>query len=261
MKLIAKLLLTATGVLGLCSLQALAQTTSYMGNGGTVFGGAIGNSTLTVTSTATTINFSLATTTSFTSNVLALYIDSQSGGFNSTTNFTDTTDNGRISLSGSAGSSRTVATFANGFNADFGIALGPTLGAGNTPFAGLYSLANNNSFGFVNSAGLTVNSSGTLLTFSVNRSDIGLSATDGFNFVASLISTTAFRSNETIGTSVTVPDSAGDAPNAGFTGSTTFANFDTYGTPVPEPATWLAGSLTLVIAACGLRRRSVSLVA
>ena len=238
------------GAFVLGAVGANAQTTAYNGNGASGFGGYIGGSTLTISSTSTAINFSLSTPSSFSSNGLALYIDSTSGGFNSTANFTDVGDSGRTVLSGVGNGTRTTATFATGFNADFGLSIQPN------NFAGLFSLKENGSFGFVNSANLTtaVNGSGTLLTFSVNRGDIGLGATDGFNFVASLISTSAFRSDETIGTSATVPDSIDNAPNAGFNGTQTFSAFDTYGTPVPEPTTWVAGGLTVLVGSLALRR-------
>lgn len=250
-----KFLSSAAVALVLSATNASAQQTSspYTGNGGTGFGGGIGNSSLSITSDATTITFSLTTTAAgFSGNGLALYIDSNAAasGFNSTTSFTYSgSDGGRTVLAGNSSNGRTVATFATGFTADFGIAIQPGV------YAGLYSLNSDGSFGSLGSANLTTN--GTLLTFSVSRSDLGLSATDGFTFEASLISTSGYRSNETIGTSVTAPDPSnlGTAPNAGYTGTTTFSNFDTYGTPVPEPATWAAGGLTVLAGAVALCRR------
>ena len=235
----------------LSTAGASAQTTPYNGNGATGFGGYIGGSTLTISSTSTTISFSLSTPSAFSSNGLALYIDSKGGGFNSTANFSDVGDAGRTLLSGVGNGTRTTAAFATGFNADYGVSIQPN------NFAGVYTLVENGNFGFVNSANLNTASSGdgTLLTFSINRADIGLGATDGFTFVASLLSTSAYRSNETIGTSTTMAGSTGGAPNAGFSGTTTFSDSDIYGTPVPEPATWAAGGLTVLAGALLLRRR------
>ena len=242
-----------TLVLNVTNVSAQQTASQYNGNGATGFGGGIGNSSLSITSDATTITFSLTTTAAgFSGNGLALYIDSNgtASGFNSTASFSYSgSDGGRTALAGNSSNGRTVATFASGFTADYGIAIQPGV------YAGLYSLNSDGSFNAIGSANLTTN--GTLLTFSVNRSDLGLSAAAGFTFEASLISTTGYRSNETIGTSVTAPDPAnlGTAPNAGYTGTTTFSNFDTYGTPVPEPATWAAGGLTVLAGAGALRRR------
>jgi hypothetical protein len=121
--------------------------------------------------------------------------------------------------------SRTLATFAPGFNADYAITLEPSV------FSGLFDLSNPANFPFVASGGLSGSGAGPY-TFSYTRASLGLGATDPVSFEGTLISTNAYRSNETIGTSVTVPGSGGDAPNAGFGGSTTFSN----AISVPEPA-------------------------
>ena len=261
MKNLHRFLTAAATLVALAPLGAFAQQTvsPYAGNGMTGFGGQIGNSSLTIANDATNpnqIDFTL-TTTGFGGNALAIYLDTNgtAGGFNSTTNFTDTGDVGRETLSGRGSNGQTVATFAPGFTADYGISLEPG------SFAGIFKLAENTSFTYVNSGNLDTNAT-TTLNFSVLRSDIGLSPTDGFTFEATLLSGTQYRSNETIGTSLTAPDptNTGTAPNAGFTGTTTFSSFDTFGTPVPEPATWLAGGL--LVAAAGWTasrsRRSVA---
>ena len=92
--------------------------------------------------------------------------------------------------------------------------------------------------------GLTnYNHTANTYTFDVSLSSLGLNQGDSFNFVGTLISETAYRSNETIGTSVTTPgDGSG---NAGFNNPQMFTDFDTYmTTAVPEPSTWLAGGLS-----------------
>ncbi len=87
--------------------------------------------------------------------------------------------------------------------------------------------------GFV--AGATPTSGGPY-TVTFPLSDIGVSAGGSFFFDGTLISTSAYRSNETIGPSITIPDNGGDAPNAGFNGSTTFTGENVYTTTaVPEP--------------------------
>ena len=219
-------------------LSQAASAATYSGNGGTGFGGPIGGSTLTVTDGGATINFSLATS-GFGGNGLAIYLDTVAGGATSTSSFTDNADGGRTVLSGNGGGNgKSNAIFASGFGADYGISVEPDnggSGAAGNGFAGIFNLSTPANFGFVASGGLSPTAS-TTLNFSVNKSDVGLPATGGgFKFVASLISTSAYRSNETIGASTTT-GAAGDAPNAGFNGTTTFSAFNTFGT-VPEPTT------------------------
>ena len=246
-----RLLPLLLGAAGLLAAGHIAQAETYNGNGANGFGGGVGGGILTITNgTGGAINFSLATS-GFNGNGLAIYLDTRTGGVNNTSTFTDTADSSRVVLSGLSGSGRTLATFAPGFNADFGIALLP----GN--FAGLYNLSTPANFGFVASAGLN-SAATTTLNFSVNRADIGLPATGGgFTFAASLISTTGYRANETIGTSVTTVDPAnvGTAPNAGFTGTQTFAASNTFGTPAPEPSTWALLAAGAGVLGAGLLRR------
>ena len=224
------------------ALAAVTQAAVFTGNGGSGFGGGIGNSTLTVTDGGSTINFSLVGT-GFNGNGLAIYLDTVAGGANSTSTYTDNADGGRTVLSGLSGNGRTLATFAPGFGADYGISVEPGT------FAGIFNLATPGNFGFVASAGLDTTAT-TTINFSVNKADVGLPASGGsFSFEASLISTSGYRANETIGTSVTVPGSVGDTPNGGFTGTQTFAAANTVA--LPEPASLAV----LGLGAAGLLRR------
>jgi len=225
---------------------ASADAALYTGNGGTGFGGPIGGSTLTVTNGASnTLDFSLTTGVPFSGNALVIYLDSIPGGDNSTSTYTDTADGGRTAISGLSGNGRTLATFAPGFGADFAIAVEPG------SFAGLFNLSTPGNFNFVASAGLSGSGTGPF-TFSVNRADLGLNALgDPVSFEGTLISTSGYRSNETIGTSVTTPGTAGDTPNAGFTGTQTFSTANTFA--VPEPAS--AGLLGLGTMVFAFRRR------
>lgn len=238
---------------GLSGVAVAATSQTYNGNGAAGFGGPIGNGALTVTDNGGGIlNFSLATGVPFSSNSLVLYFDTQPGGVNDTSTLTDNGDGGRIAISGANSSNtpptRTLATFPAGFGADYAMSVEPGV------FAGLFNLSTPNNFGFIGSGNLAGSGTGPY-TFSIKRSDIGLGANDPFSFVGTLISTTAFRSNETIGSSVTVPDNTNDAPNAGFNGTTIFSNAETFS--VPEPGTIAVTGL----AAAALvlrRRRSVS---
>jgi hypothetical protein len=225
-----------------------ADAAVYVGNGASGFGGPIGGSTLTVTEGASTVNFSLTAGANFNSNALVLYIDSVAGGVGSTTTLTDNADGGRTAISGLSGNGRTTATFSAGFGADYAITLEPGV------FGGVFNLSTPANFGFVASTGLSGSGTGPF-TFSVNKSNLGLTAGSSFGFVGTLISTTGYRSNETIGASVTVPGSSGDSPNAGFTGTTTFnaTNTFTLEAAVPEPAS--VGVVALCLTAVAMRRR------
>src|SRR5439155_9520510 len=80
----------------LLTLVPFAHATAYPGNGGTGFGGPVGNGTLTVTDNGSgTINFSFVPGTSFSGNALVLYVDTKSGGVNNTSTLTDHSDGGR----------------------------------------------------------------------------------------------------------------------------------------------------------------------
>lgn len=206
------------------SIAASAQTT-YNGNGVSGFGGPVGNGVLTVTDNATTINFSFTAGTLFSSNDLVIYLDTKTGGVANTSTLTDNADGGRTAISGLSGSGRTLVNFAAGFNADYAISFEPG------SFAGLFDLSTPSNFGFVASAGLAGSGTGPF-TFSIAKSDVGLSSAAPFTFIGTLISTSGYRSNETIGTSVTVPGSVGDTPNGGFTGTQTFSTFNTYNSSI-----------------------------
>lgn len=227
-----KALTMLSGIAAASLLASTANASTYNGNGGSGFGGPIGSSILTVTENGSNIDFSLTTGVAFSGNALVIYVDNAAGGVTDTAGLTDSSDPGRTAISGfnSGNPSRTTAFFPAGFDADLAITVEPGV------FGGLFSLSNPANFPFVASGGLSGSGSGPF-TFSYSKADLGV-ATPGasFDFVGTLISTSAYRSNETIGTSLTVPGSGGDAPNAGFNGSTTFATADTF-TTAPEPAT------------------------
>lgn len=231
----------------LMARPAVAQVV-YPGNGGTGFGGPIGTGALTLSETVPgVIDFSLTAGVPFSGNALVLYFDTNPGGAVDTSTFTDTADGGRTAISGFNGGSRTLAVFPAGFGADFAATVEPGV------FGGLFDLSTPGSFGFVASGGLSGSGTGPF-TFSYTRAQLGLDPTEALSFVGTLISTSAYRSNETFGPSVTVPGTGGDAPNAGFLGSTTFSAANTFGT-VPEPASMALTALGMGIGGVVANRR------
>src|SRR4051812_49678524 len=112
-------------LLSLSGLAGSAFATVYNGNGGTGFGGPIGNGALTVTDGGSDVNFSLTPGIAFTGNVFVLYVDSVIGGDNSNSNYTDVADGGRRAISGLSGAGRALFTISSLFGADFAIHPGP----------------------------------------------------------------------------------------------------------------------------------------
>jgi len=229
-----------TGILVLLPLTK-AHCAVYYGNGNTSGGGAVGNGRLSLTDNGTTVSgtFYRGTGGSFSLN-LVLYIDSVSGGFADTTQFSDSGDALRTAVSGyyASGSSRATANFASGFTADYAIALGV-----NGPNKGnLYHLVagGNGSMELIRSVNLypynTLNASS--YTFNFNLADIGLPAGSGnfFKIKSSYVGIAggAYRELESF-ESLT--------GTRGY-GTVTFGNYDTYGVdPVPEMTT---GSLAIL---------------
>jgi hypothetical protein len=238
-----KLYLALTAATGLLLSSSFGQT--FTGNGGMGFGGPIGTGSITVTeNTPGTLSFSLSAgpDTTFTGNVLVLYFDTAAGGFADTSMFTDFADPGRRAVSGADQNTRTPLQFPAGFTANFALAVEPMV-------TSLFGLVANTSLSFIENPAITGTGAGPF-SFNLTRSSLGLAENQQFQFVGSLISGSAYRSNETFGTSLTVPGSATDAPNAGFTGTTTISEAFTV---IPEPGT--VGLLTLSAGLLALRRR------
>ena len=225
---------TAAMLLLAPAVHAQSGTQTYNGNLASGFGGTLGNGSLKIASTTSAVTFTLNPSGSFTANDVVVYIDSKAGGVGNTSTFTDNGDNGRESISGyNAGStptSRSLLTFPTGFTADYALEFE------NNNYIGFFDLSTPTNFGYITGGAPT---SGGPYTQTITDAQLGLAPGASFKFVASLISTTAYRSNETIGASTTTPGSTGDAPNAGFNGSTTFsataANTYITASAAPEP--------------------------
>jgi hypothetical protein len=220
---------------------------SFSGNGSTGFGGTVGNGVLQISSDISgSLDFTFTRGTDTFNNALVIYFDTTTGGASSTSGFTDSADGLRVAISGFNGTDRSTLNFAGGFGADYALAL-------DSNFAGLWSLSNTADFGFVSSANLSPggDQSAASYSFSINGSDIGLTAGSGqsFNFFTSYLSTTAFRSTETFGASFT------GTPDQGYT------TFDAAGsnafTTVPEPSTYALLTLgALALGGYAARRRA-----
>ena len=248
--LLRRALMPAFGVFML-GLTAASQgaLVSYSGNGATGFGGLVGNGSVSVSDSGGNLTVTFNPNGTFNGNDLVLYIDSVPGGFTNTSTFFDNGDAGREAVAGAnAGNSQTLAVFPTGFAADYAIEFE------NTIYTGLFGLASggNNSLNYINGSA----PAGGTFSVTFPLSNIGISAGQSFNFVGTYISTSAYRSNETIGASVTTPGSAGDTPNAGFNGQTTFTSSDQYATTaVPEPTSLLGLAASGILL---LRRRSAA---
>lgn len=229
-------------------LSGAAQASVYPGNGASGFGGAVGGGSLEFTDTINSMTVTGYRGPGQWNDVLSIYLDTKPGGVNDTSTFTDTGDGGRKALSGTDGTNRTTVTFPTGFGADYGINI-------ENGYIACFDLSNPANFTFL--FGGPQSGNNTAASYSLTLTDIEmllLNITAGtgqsFNFVGTYISPSAYRSNETIGASVTVPgDGAG---NAGFNNPQSFSAPLTYTlSVVPEP-----GSIALIgLAGLGMLRR------
>ncbi|HEX2622014.1 MAG TPA: carbohydrate binding domain-containing protein, partial [Phototrophicaceae bacterium] len=202
---------------------------------GTGFGDVIGASgDLCVDSSDTgALNFGLVKGPGDLNDAVVIYIDSVAGGFGSTANFTDDADGLRKAISGKDGSNVSVMTFAGGFGADYAIAF-------SQDFGGLWQLVENGSHTFIKSVNLTPTATTTSAGYELDLTlaDIGLVQGEGFAYVATYLSQTAYRSNEFHGVAGPLdgPESGG---NFGWTpvtlGATDYNKFFSYVIPVDTP--------------------------
>jgi hypothetical protein len=210
--------------LGMVCLYHVAQGALYTGNGDTSFGGAIGRGNLVLTDNGTTVSGTITKGAGNFADVLVIYIDSKTGGFNTTKNFTDSSTSLTKAVSGvdANPANRATANFVSTFFADYAIALRPA----STVDGELFQLVNNGDLIPVRSVNLSPlnNVSSSTYTFSFNLADIGAPSVS-FNIEATYIGQNGFRSLESF------------ESVDGFTGWDTvaFNTFHTYNlAPVPE---------------------------
>jgi hypothetical protein len=210
-----------------CTLTAFSQLLTYNGNGNTGFGGPIGGGSLSITNDGTNINFTLTRGPGNMNDALVIYIDSKTGGVSSTSSLSDVADGLRTATSGLNGTNRSLLNFSSGFTADYAIALKPTAPEN---FAAIFDLSTPSSFGYVGNANLNpINSAtATSYTFSCTKTQLGISGTIAFRFVASCISLTAFRANEAIGFAI----SGGNPGNPSTVSAATWATYNNGTAPV-----------------------------
>ena len=170
---------------------------TYHGNGETGFGGAIGNSTLTLSDDGTNISGTLTVGGSM-NDVLVLYLQTGTGGWTNTSGFNDQGAGCRQAISGVSAAGRSLLTFASGFQPNYAIALAPAAaGTG-----GLWQLANggNNSLVYLTNVNLApLNNSGPY-TFSFPAALIGMisGVRATIQVFGTYIRTDGYRSTEAI---------------------------------------------------------------
>src|SRR5437667_8789575 len=110
--------------LGAFLLVSGSRAALYTGNGNTSFQGAVGLGSLALTDNGTTVSGTFTRGTGSFLDSLVIYIDSKSGGFSSTSGFTDASSRQAKDISGYDGAgTRATATFAGGFSAEYAIVL------------------------------------------------------------------------------------------------------------------------------------------
>lgn len=255
--------LKALGVVStaVCAFASSVLATSYNGNKATGFGGPFGNGMLTFTSSSGTVSGTItpgnnvSATTGQIYDEAVIYIDSVAGGFANTSTFTAATlANGNAdylqqAVAGSNGTLRATVNFATGFGADYAIGISPS----NAAFGALYSITATGGLNFLQSVNLAPTGGVGPYTFSFSLANIGSPTSFRFSTTYLNAHNDLFRSNETIGntiTDVTTPSNTGnlgqDTASVGFV---TFA--------VPEPGTWAMMLGGVGVLALSLRRRSL----
>lgn len=178
----------------LLSTMSYSQS-NYPGNTNDGFGGPVGKGSLAISDNGTTITFMLTKGTNDFNDALVIYIDSKTGGFNSTSGFLDHQDGLRTAISGFDGTNRSTLNFPVGFEPDYAIAF-------DKGFGGVWTLQGGSTeHTYLTSGNLTPAGSASSATYTVtvNKTTIGLVDNVVFNFLGTYIAPSGYRSNEAIG--------------------------------------------------------------
>ena len=186
------------------SITAAAFATTYPGNGKTGFGGPVGTGSLEITNSADSISFRLIRGTGSMNDALVIYLDVTTGGFATTNLFNDQTDGLTKAIGGydntiGTGTGRSVFNFSASFRPEFALAFKPGEAS-----AKLVALKDAAVFTLLESPALSNNTAtAASYTVKIKASDLGLTSCISFKFIATCISTTAYRSEEAIGDPMT----------------------------------------------------------
>lgn len=179
----------------LCFAMTSYCQTGFAGNTRSGYGGTVGQGTLVLHDLNDSIHIKLIRGVGTLNDAVVIYLNTQSGGYNTTVNFTDQDDGLRKAISGLDGTDRATLTMPETFMADFAVAF-------DQGFGGLWELQENKEHTYITSANLTPtnNPSASEYNLVVARKDIGLtSPSNGLQFLVTYVSESGFRSNEFIG--------------------------------------------------------------
>ena len=215
---------------------------------GEQFNYALSSSTLTLSNNSTSITGVWNRTEGQSgNNYFVMYLDTQSGGYSSTSTLTSNNFNfstASVTALGVNTLDRANVTFASGFGADYAIAFAPSSTSDSA-----FKLESNGSLLYQGETARANN--GGNFTFSINFSQLGLPDYTGtpfsFDFVVTYFDPNfAYRSGEGMG---------GDVGFAFPGGTSTFSSSATYDV-IPEPSSLAYLAAFAVIAVCVATRRN-----
>ncbi|MEY8847272.1 T9SS type A sorting domain-containing protein [Psychroserpens sp. XS_ASV72] len=186
-----------------CFLTSIGFAQSmYSGNGNSGFGGVIGTGSLSIDDDGTTITFQVTKGSAGFFDAMVIYLDTAPGGraaIDSDVN--DQQDPLRRAIS-SAGDNASVLTFPTGFEPDYAMAI-------DVNFGGLWSIpasgpVGNDELPYQTALNSTLSDANDAsFTFDVDWSELGLTSSDGFKFVAIYLNANnGFTSDESFGSDI-----------------------------------------------------------
>ncbi|ARN77013.1 hypothetical protein BST97_02805 [Nonlabens spongiae] len=213
---------------------------SYAANGQSGFGGPFGNSTMSITDDGTTVSVTINPAGDLTSNFIVLYIDNGTGG-RAVIDGTDGNDAGRRAITNANSGN---LTFPSGFEASYGISI-------ESGFGGLFSIPatgtaiTGGSLVFVDAVGSSAGAAS--FTISFEWSEIGLTSSDSFDFVATYGNpndggSNMFSSNEGYGTGIENSGNNFGLNAMTFTSSLTYRGSRAQVSTTASATDWTSGS-------------------